>query len=928
MKRILAVISFLCLGLVASCGGGGGGNDGGQVTVAVSPSTASVIAGQTQQFTAAVSGALNSSVTWSVSCSNSSCGSINSSGLYTAPSPIPSSTTVTVRATSQEDTNIVGTATVTQNPVSMIISPISNLTLISADTQQFTATISNAPTGHATYTWSVNGNGSVSSGGLYSAPAKVASDGSATITVTSDFDTTKSASAGVSLKAPVITLAPGNMTMDGGGQQQFTPTVVNVPAGQSGVHWQLSGHGSIASGMYHAPDLVAAQETATIMAILDFDNTKTAQSVVTMNPLTVTVAPKTATVYPTQTRQFSATVGNHVNRAVTWSVVGAACGGGACGTIDGNGLYSAPNSVSAEFQVNVVATSLADPSRSDTAVVTLEPITVTVSPKTATVNVSMTQQFAAVVDGSSNQNVTWSVAGAGCSGNACGNITTSTGLYTAPGTPPAPPTVTVTASAVADPTRTDTATVTIVNDPNVKLSGGYAFIYSGFDASGRSLDAIGNMIADGAGHLTGYIDMNGANGAYRIANSAFTGTYQVNANDNRGQMIFNLPSGAWTFRFAISSTGSRGHFLLFESTGRYGSGIFKRVNASDFSLTALSGNLAFGITGLSAQGDVRNAIAGRMHVDSNGAISATSAYSVSSGDPTNFLTFDGTLTMNASTGVSHGRGTMALSVGGTSPNFAYYMIDDTEAYMLRTDVIGDNNPAYVGGMMKQRLGEFLPAHFTGNSVFYLTGFVRQTVPKAGVMIGQMTMTDGSVGSSSYTYNYGGSIFSGSSTITATVYTNGRVLLNILGNSYAAYLVAPNTGFMLHIDSPGTMALFGFFEAQSGGPFGYSSLNGEFFGGAVAPATGLVGYGNGLQRYDGLGGWSGTGNTIGPGSGMQPDVAVAGTYNITNATTGEANWQGTFPGVYNKKFYVIDPNRIVFVQTEPSNTQPSVEIFEK
>jgi hypothetical protein len=59
-------------------------NWGQAVTVTVSPSSAAVLPGGTQQFSASVNNATNQSVTWSVQ-EGASGGTINSSGLYTAP---------------------------------------------------------------------------------------------------------------------------------------------------------------------------------------------------------------------------------------------------------------------------------------------------------------------------------------------------------------------------------------------------------------------------------------------------------------------------------------------------------------------------------------------------------------------------------------------------------------------------------------------------------------------------------------------------------------------------------------------------------------------------------------------------------------------------------------------------------------------------
>ena len=97
------------------------------------------------------------------------------------------------------------------------------------------------------------------------------------------------------------------------------------------------------------------------------------------------------------------------------------------------------------------------------------PVVIKVSPNTATVTVATTQQFVATVTGTSNTAVTWSVSGAGCSGVACGTIS-SGGLYTSPASVPSPATLQVTVTSVADPTKSASASVTIVTAAAVLLS--------------------------------------------------------------------------------------------------------------------------------------------------------------------------------------------------------------------------------------------------------------------------------------------------------------------------------------------------------------------------------------------------------------------------------------------------------------------------
>src|SRR5262249_16906030 len=89
----------------------------GTVSVSVSPGTATLGAGKTQQFTATVTGNSNTSVTWSLSPST---GTISTGGLYQAPASVASQQTVTVTATSVADATKSASATVTLTPFTPI----------------------------------------------------------------------------------------------------------------------------------------------------------------------------------------------------------------------------------------------------------------------------------------------------------------------------------------------------------------------------------------------------------------------------------------------------------------------------------------------------------------------------------------------------------------------------------------------------------------------------------------------------------------------------------------------------------------------------------------------------------------------------------------------------------------------------------------
>src|SRR5712671_180734 len=112
-----------------------------------------------------------------------------------------------------------------------------------------------------------------------------------------------------------------------------------------------------------------------------------------------------------------------------------------------------------------------------------QPMAVTVSLSSATVQTGGVQQFTATVSPSgTNQAVTWSLSGTGCAGASCGTID-ATGKYTAPASVPNPPTVTVRATSVVNAAAAAFAAVNITNpipaittiSPNSAESGGAAF---------------------------------------------------------------------------------------------------------------------------------------------------------------------------------------------------------------------------------------------------------------------------------------------------------------------------------------------------------------------------------------------------------------------------------------------------------------------
>ncbi len=191
---------------------------------------------------------------------------------------------------------------------------------------------------------------------------------------------------------------------------------------------------------------------AAILGLDDVTYTAAAQisvTVTTSDPTTVSVL---------DTVHFSATVTNDSadpqKKGVTWSVIGAS---NVAGTISSTGEYRAPSSISGAQPVTVIASSVADSSKSGTATVNLVPVTVNVvSPPDPCVGAAGTKQFTAQVTGPQNKAVDWDLMVAAVGG---GDNIKPSGLYTAPTFVTQAQTVTVRAASKADPTKSGTAKV-------------------------------------------------------------------------------------------------------------------------------------------------------------------------------------------------------------------------------------------------------------------------------------------------------------------------------------------------------------------------------------------------------------------------------------------------------------------------------------
>lgn len=203
--RVTFAISILTIFFLALSGCGGSTTPATPatptthvVTISMGSSPDHLGAAETYNFTATVANTANTAVAWTVSGCSSGCGTINSAGVYTAPSFVANPTAVTIVATSQADTTKSASASLLLRPVSLSIAVDSPGNIVPGTTRSITALLDHDPLS-AGVTWKISGAactgdvcGTFSSGTatavIYRAPAAEPSPNLITITAASVTD--------------------------------------------------------------------------------------------------------------------------------------------------------------------------------------------------------------------------------------------------------------------------------------------------------------------------------------------------------------------------------------------------------------------------------------------------------------------------------------------------------------------------------------------------------------------------------------------------------------------------------------------------------------------------------------------------------------------------------------------------------------------
>src|SRR3984893_7515043 len=618
------------------------------ISIAISPTSVSVTVATSTQFQKGISGGTNNIVTWQVNNitgGNDTVGRIDSNGLYRAPAAVPSPATVNVSAWSFEDPKLSATATATILPPPQVtISPGSwTLSSGTANTKPFTATVTGAPTTNVD--WQVNGVlggnasfGTIDSNGVYTAPLTPPIGSTVTvIAVSRDFPQ--------AFARATVTIS-GYSTSSFQGQFAFSMSGRNASGAFSRAgSFTADGAGRLSGGLEDV-NLAACVTTNPFSFVgsytigLDGRGTMVFNDgcspatfnfvLVNSNQLQITGFDASGTAAGQASLQdLSAFRVSGLNGTYVFDFTG----------VDGSSKFLSQIGEFTADGLGGITNGLVD---TNDAGATSSQVSFTGS-----YQVSSTGRGTATFGSSHFSFYIVSRGSAKFVGTDAALVLAGQTAQQAPNTP-------------FDPTF---------------LNGSFAFLLSGSASGGTGVIATaGSFSADGNGKLTtGVLDQN-ANGSPATNVTFSNGSYSVGSN-GRGMATFSTTPSR-TFVFYLSATGSA---VVQETDSSIAAdGLFIQQQSTAFSFASIQGSYALQTTGLSAAS--LQTISGQVSANGTGAISSG----------TIDINTAGTTTSEAASGAyslpaSNGRATLTLNPSSDNRNFAVYVVNSTQIFVIGTD---------------------------------------------------------------------------------------------------------------------------------------------------------------------------------------------------------------------------------------------------
>lgn len=605
-------------------------------------------------------------------------------------------------------------------------------------------------------------------------------------------------------------------------------------------------------------------------------------------PISVTLSSSSAqSVQQGNNISISATVANDtLNKGVTWSLSGSSCSGAACGSLTSQTTtsvtYNAPTSIPLDLAVTLTATSVANPSKLASTVITVPATVVAIQNKVTklaagTGNYLFARFNATVQNEPTSAGVTWTLTANGtpCS-PACGTLSTPSLYevnYAPPARVPAAPNnmPTITATSVYSPARSDADPFTIFDGSAAcgaggnesLLNGQYAIMLQGWSGTivGSPILYAASFAADGTGKITGGQDQFNP----YFADVAYAGepvipsasSYSVGP-DNRGCLtLTDNNETTFSLRFSLGGISggiaSKGDVIFVNeqsATPERASGILRRQDPTAFSLSALASNYAFGVDGWNNSSGTLNhfAMAGSF-AQSGGTASSLAS---DQNDGGKFSTTGGNLTLfnfiaiqPVSTGTGVAMATMSVPGAPSPVDVEVYVINSSELFFV-TLMLSPGGPEFSGQAIATS-SSFSASSISPNYIFHFTGS-SSGMSSSSIGIASFsttsppgTLVSGTVSGSMDEYSSG--------TASTQSFTGTYVLAGVSGwlsitgatvsRSPTCYLTNPFDGVSAFCVSTDSTASLGIFDTQPAATYNSSSLSGNFFFGSGEPADNMV-----------------------------------------------------------------------------------------
>ncbi|HUZ46830.1 MAG TPA: Ig domain-containing protein [Terriglobia bacterium] len=572
-----------------------------------------------------------------------------------------------------------------------------------------------------------------------------------------------------------------------------------------------------------------------------------------------------------QSISFTASVANDSNnQGVTWSLSGNGCSGSACGALTNTtttaARYNAPASVSSAFTVSVKATSVKDPGVYASTAVLVSPI-----PVVATTSLREGTPGAAYSDtlqaSGGSGSLSWSIV--------AGSLPAGLSLDAATGV----------ISGAPAAGGTSTFTVQVTDSAPTPLS---ASSQLSLTIVSRNLTIATASLPDGTEGVAYSATLQEQYGTLPVSWSVTAGSLPPGLTlDAPSGLVSGTPTATGTSTFTVTVADS-------SSPAQNGSRQLSiTVNPGGADNTLLDGHYAFLLSGYDSTGQPL-AVAGSFFADGSGGVQngVEDINSYAANAAATLATFTGAYAVGADrrgtitiTNSQNATFTLAMAMGAVSSGVA------AKGSILEFDQSGYTMSGVID---QQDTAAFSQAALNGGYAFSFTGF-DSVISRLG-MAGKFSAAgSGGITAGLFDANDNGSLTAGATftgAYAAVDTANGRTQVTLASVSpapalYAFYAVSASRWLAVSLDNSATSGLLiGQVEAQSGGPYASSSLNGTAVVSMESSSGGASGGSHvalGLATFDGSGNvsFSLDDNDAGTLSTLSP----SGTYAVTDAAAG-------------------------------------------